>query len=91
MTDCGCEKARQDLEEYLRNEMCRTEHSDIREHLEKKLGIPESERHICEGRQKVAETRLVEAVRVYRSEDQSESGTAQFFGRTASPANNTRS
>jgi len=35
MTDCGCEKARQDLEEYLRNEMCRTEHSDIREHLEK--------------------------------------------------------
>lgn len=34
MTDCGCEKARQDLEEYLRNEICKTEHSDIREHLE---------------------------------------------------------
>ncbi len=34
MTDCGCDKARQDLEEYLRNEMCSTEHSDIREHLE---------------------------------------------------------
>lgn len=34
MTDCGCEKARRDLEEYLRNEMCKTEHSDIREHLE---------------------------------------------------------
>lgn len=34
MTDCGCAKARQDLEEYLRNEMCKTEHSDIREHLE---------------------------------------------------------
>ena len=33
MTDCGCAKARQDLEEYLRNEMCKTEHSDIREHL----------------------------------------------------------
>lgn len=34
MTDCGCEKARQDLEEYLRNEICKTEHSDIREHLD---------------------------------------------------------
>ncbi len=35
MSDCGCEKARQDLEEYLRNEVCKTEHADIREHLEK--------------------------------------------------------
>ena len=34
MTDCGCEKARRDLEEYLRNEVCKTEHSDIAEHLE---------------------------------------------------------
>lgn len=34
MTDCGCEKARKDLEEYLRNEICSTEHSEIREHLE---------------------------------------------------------
>jgi len=34
MTDCGCEKARKDLEEYLRNEICTTEHSEIREHLE---------------------------------------------------------
>ena len=34
MTDCGCEKALQDLEEYLRNEVCKTQHSDIREHLE---------------------------------------------------------
>lgn len=33
MTDCGCEKARRDLEEYLRDEVCRTEHSDIAEHL----------------------------------------------------------
>ncbi|MEL5992178.1 zf-HC2 domain-containing protein [Microbacterium phosphatis] len=32
-TDCGCEKARNDLEEYLRNEICQTEHSDIKEHL----------------------------------------------------------
>jgi len=34
MTDCGCEKARRDLEEYLRNEVCHTGHSEIREHLE---------------------------------------------------------
>ncbi|WP_426183886.1 zf-HC2 domain-containing protein [Microbacterium sp. TWP3-1-2b2] len=34
MTDCGCDKARQDLEEYLRNEVCRTEHTQIREHIE---------------------------------------------------------
>ena len=33
MNDCGCEKARQDLEEYLRNEVCRTEHTEIREHI----------------------------------------------------------
>ena len=33
MTDCGCAKARQDLEEYLRNEVCKTQHSDITEHL----------------------------------------------------------
>jgi anti-sigma factor (TIGR02949 family) len=34
MTDCGCEKARKDLEEYLRNEVCRTAEADIRQHLE---------------------------------------------------------
>lgn len=34
MKDCGCEKARRDLEEYLRNEVCHTEHSDITAHLE---------------------------------------------------------
>lgn len=34
MSDCGCEKARQDLEEYLRNEVCKTEHTEIRQHLE---------------------------------------------------------
>ena len=31
MSDCGCDKARRDLEEYLRNEVCKTEHNDIRE------------------------------------------------------------
>jgi anti-sigma factor (TIGR02949 family) len=34
MTDCGCEKARKDLEEYLRKEVCKTAESDIRQHLE---------------------------------------------------------
>lgn len=33
MTDCGCEKTRKDLEEYLRHEVCKTEQADIREHL----------------------------------------------------------
>ncbi|SEC02666.1 mycothiol system anti-sigma-R factor [Paramicrobacterium humi] len=33
MTDCGCEKARRDLEEYLRNEICQTDTADIRAHL----------------------------------------------------------
>lgn len=34
MSDCGCDKARRDLEEYLRNEVCNTEHTEIRQHLE---------------------------------------------------------
>ncbi|GAA3898400.1 zf-HC2 domain-containing protein [Microbacterium invictum] len=34
MSDCGCDKAQKDLEEYLRNEVCKTQHSDIKEHLD---------------------------------------------------------
>lgn len=33
MTDCGCAKAKESLEEYLRNEICKVEASDIRDHL----------------------------------------------------------
>ncbi|HXH36737.1 MAG TPA: zf-HC2 domain-containing protein [Plantibacter sp.] len=33
MSDCGCDKAKKDLEEYLRHEVCKTEAADIREHL----------------------------------------------------------
>jgi anti-sigma factor (TIGR02949 family) len=33
MTDCGCEKAKQDLEEYLHHELERREYADISEHL----------------------------------------------------------
>lgn len=53
MTDCGCEKARKDLEEYLRNEVCSTEHSDIRAHVE---NCPS-----CQGEVLVAQT-LTEVV-----------------------------
>lgn len=34
MTDCGCDQAKRDLEEYLRNEVCQANAADIREHLE---------------------------------------------------------
>jgi len=33
MTDCGCEKARAELEEYLHNELCSADATDIRDHL----------------------------------------------------------
>lgn len=33
MTDCGCEKAKAELEEYLRNELCNEDAADVREHL----------------------------------------------------------
>ena len=33
MTDCGCDKAKKDLEEYLHNELCSEDATDIREHL----------------------------------------------------------
>ena len=36
MSDCGCEKARRDLEAYLRGaiELCKTQHTDIKEHID---------------------------------------------------------
>lgn len=34
MSDCGCEKAKQALEEYLHNELCKEDAADIREHME---------------------------------------------------------
>jgi anti-sigma factor (TIGR02949 family) len=33
MTDCGCDKAKAELEEYLRNELARDDAADIREHM----------------------------------------------------------
>jgi anti-sigma factor (TIGR02949 family) len=46
MTDCGCDKARRDLEEYLRNEICRTERADIAEHLQNCQGCSD-EAHVA--------------------------------------------
>ncbi len=34
MTDCGCEKAKQELEEYLHNELRGEDAADIRDHME---------------------------------------------------------
>lgn len=34
MTDCGCDKAKKDLEEYLHNELRGQDAADIREHLD---------------------------------------------------------
>ena len=34
MTDCGCDKATKDLEEYLHHELQAADAADIREHLE---------------------------------------------------------
>ncbi|WP_066040213.1 zf-HC2 domain-containing protein [Herbiconiux solani] len=45
MTDCGCDKARAELEEYFRNEICRTDAAEIRAHLETCEGC-QSELHI---------------------------------------------
>jgi anti-sigma factor (TIGR02949 family) len=33
MTDCGCDKAKAELEEYLHNELARDDAADIREHM----------------------------------------------------------
>ncbi|TDW30761.1 zf-HC2 domain-containing protein [Cryobacterium psychrophilum] len=33
MTDCGCERAKAELEEYLHNELRKEEAADIRDHL----------------------------------------------------------
>lgn len=33
MTDCGCDKAKSELEEYLRNELAKADAADIAEHI----------------------------------------------------------
>jgi anti-sigma factor (TIGR02949 family) len=34
MTDCGCDKAKAELEEYIHNELTKGEAADIAEHME---------------------------------------------------------
>lgn len=46
MSDCGCEKARRDLEEFLRDEVCATESSEIAEHLANCAGC-QDEAHLA--------------------------------------------
>ncbi|MGB3731451.1 zf-HC2 domain-containing protein [Microbacterium sp.] len=72
MTDCGCAKARKDLEEYLRNEICTTEHSEIREHLENC--------EVCRSEALVATT-LTEVVARACKETAPEELRAQVFAR----------
>lgn len=45
MTDCGCEKALAELEEYLHNELCREDYTDIAEHM-KNCGDCEGEARV---------------------------------------------
>ena len=33
MTDCGCDKAKAELEEYLHNELAKQEAADVAEHM----------------------------------------------------------
>lgn len=33
MTDCGCDKAKAELEEYLHNELAKSDAADIAEHI----------------------------------------------------------
>ncbi|WP_150308365.1 anti-sigma factor family protein [Planctomonas psychrotolerans] len=47
MTDCGCEKAKKDLEEYLHNELRKEDAADIREHMAN-CSDCESELHVGE-------------------------------------------
>lgn len=54
MTDCGCEKALAELEEYLHHELCREDYADIAEHM---AGCRD-----CEGEAKVGIV-LTQAVR----------------------------
>lgn len=54
MSDCGCEKAKKSLEEYLHNELCIEETAEIREHLTN-CSDCDSEAHIGQ--------RLTEAVK----------------------------
>ena len=46
MTDCGCDKAKAELEEFLRNELAHCSADDIREHMENCVDCS-SEAHVA--------------------------------------------
>ncbi|GAA1605407.1 zf-HC2 domain-containing protein [Leucobacter chromiireducens] len=54
MSDCGCEKAKANLYELLRGELCAEESAPIREHIETCAGC-QNEQSVC--------LRLTEVVR----------------------------
>ncbi|MBX3078767.1 MAG: zf-HC2 domain-containing protein [Cryobacterium sp.] len=45
MTDCGCEKALAELEEFLHNELNQADYADIKEHMAN-CGDCEAEAHV---------------------------------------------
>ena len=45
MTDCGCDKAKAELEEYLHNELAKADAADIAEHMAN-CGDCEGEAHV---------------------------------------------
>lgn len=45
MTDCGCEKALSELEEYLHNELAKEDYADVMEHMAH-CGDCEGEAHV---------------------------------------------
>lgn len=48
MSDCGCEKAKANLYELLRGELCAEESAPIREHIENCSGC-KNEESVCRG------------------------------------------
>ena len=78
MTDCGCEKARAELEEYLHNELRSDDAADIREHVancadcqaELRVGvaIPEVVQRACkEIAPEALRVQVLTKLRVYQS------------------------
>lgn len=43
-TDCGCAKAQENLEEFVRNELCSADFTEVREHIAHCLDCRDEER-----------------------------------------------
>jgi anti-sigma factor (TIGR02949 family) len=79
MADCGCEKAKAELEEFLRGEMCHTERADIAEHVNK-----------CSpcGEEKITRELLSKKVKEACCEEAPEELTARILSRLRAEAEN---